>query len=222
VSKEGRELIKPLPAGSMIANDKLMEMERVIIHDAFLISLFQILVDTPTMTATEVLERAREKGMLLAPTAGRLQAEWLGPMIEREITCSRARGCCRPAADPARRGDRVQDRVRQPDVAHGARRARRGLHARPVERRRVRQDDGRRRAARLVQLRRATPAILDIHGAPMRALDALAEEVAARRDGRAQAAQQQQMVDAAPALARPLRRPPPDSEKVKPACLVLN
>ena len=37
------------------------------------------------MTATEVLERAREKGALLAPTMGRQQSEALGPMIEREI-----------------------------------------------------------------------------------------------------------------------------------------
>jgi hypothetical protein len=37
------------------------------------------------MTATEVLERAREKGALLSPTMGRQQSEMLGPMIEREL-----------------------------------------------------------------------------------------------------------------------------------------
>ena len=37
------------------------------------------------MTATEVLERAREKGALLSPTMGRQQSEALGPMIEREV-----------------------------------------------------------------------------------------------------------------------------------------
>ena len=60
-------------------------MEKSVINDAFLVTLFQILVDTPTMTATEVLERAREKGALLSPTMGRQQSELLGPMIEREI-----------------------------------------------------------------------------------------------------------------------------------------
>jgi hypothetical protein len=50
------------------------------------VSLFQILVETPDrQTATEVLERAREKGMLLAPTVGRQQSEYLGPLIQREI-----------------------------------------------------------------------------------------------------------------------------------------
>lgn len=37
------------------------------------------------MTATEVLQRAQEKGALLAPASGRQQSEFLGPMIEREI-----------------------------------------------------------------------------------------------------------------------------------------
>lgn len=61
------------------------ERRRRTINDAFLVTLFQILVDTPQMTATEVLERAREKGALLAPTVGRQQSEALGPMIEREL-----------------------------------------------------------------------------------------------------------------------------------------
>ena len=63
----------------------MMEMERLVINDAFLITLFQILVETPAMTATEVLERSREKGALLSPTMGRSQTEYLGPMIEREL-----------------------------------------------------------------------------------------------------------------------------------------
>lgn len=61
------------------------ERRRRSINEAFLVSLFQILVDAPQMTATEVLERAREKGALLAPTVGRQQSEALGPMIEREL-----------------------------------------------------------------------------------------------------------------------------------------
>ena len=37
------------------------------------------------MTATEVIERTTEKGILLAPTVGRQQSEYLGPLIEREL-----------------------------------------------------------------------------------------------------------------------------------------
>tara|TARA_R110000787_G_scaffold78811_1_gene172173 strand:+ start:2232 stop:3848 length:1617 start_codon:yes stop_codon:yes gene_type:complete len=85
VSAEGRALVHALPVGNLAAGQELMDMERQVINDGFLVSLFQILVDTPTMTATEVLERAREKGALLSPTMGRQQSEMLGPMIEREV-----------------------------------------------------------------------------------------------------------------------------------------
>ena len=37
----------------------------MVINDAFLVTLFQILTETPEMTATEVIERTREKGALL-------------------------------------------------------------------------------------------------------------------------------------------------------------
>lgn len=85
VSAEGRLMVQTLPTGNLAAGQELMDMERQVINDGFLVSLFQILVDTPAMTATEVLERAREKGALLSPTMGRQQSEMLGPMIDREL-----------------------------------------------------------------------------------------------------------------------------------------
>ena len=84
VSKDGRELIKPLQTGRMDIGRDMINDSRSTINDAFLVSLFQILVETPTATATEILERAKEKGILLAPTIGRQQSEYLGPLIERE------------------------------------------------------------------------------------------------------------------------------------------
>lgn len=85
VSAEGRALVQPLPTGNLAVAKEMMDMERLTINDAFLITLFQILTESPQMTATEVLERTREKGMLVSPTAGRQETELLGPMIEREI-----------------------------------------------------------------------------------------------------------------------------------------
>lgn len=85
VSADGKLLVQPLPTGDINTTIEMMEMEREVINDAFLVTLFQILVETPTMTATEVVERAREKGALLSPTMGRQQSEALGPQIEREI-----------------------------------------------------------------------------------------------------------------------------------------
>jgi len=85
VSSEGRLLVQPLPAGNIQVNEKMMEHEAALINDAFLVTLFQILTETPQMTATEVIERTNEKGILLAPTVGRQQSEYLGPLIDREL-----------------------------------------------------------------------------------------------------------------------------------------
>lgn len=85
VNKDGRPLVHTLPVGNIAAGKDMMDEERAIIKDNFLISIFQILTENPQMTATEVMERTREKGILLAPTIGRQQSERLGPMIEREL-----------------------------------------------------------------------------------------------------------------------------------------
>lgn len=85
VSAEGRPLVQTLPTGNIAVGIEMMSMEMKAINDEFLVSLFEILVETPTMTATEVIERVREKGILLSPTMGRQQSEYLGPMIEREL-----------------------------------------------------------------------------------------------------------------------------------------
>lgn len=100
VTPEGKPLVHTLPAGNPNIGIELMEMEKADIRDAFLIRLFQILEDNPRMTATEVLERAREKGMLLAPTVGRQESEYLGPMILREIEVLNRQGLL-PEQPPA-------------------------------------------------------------------------------------------------------------------------
>jgi hypothetical protein len=71
VNSQGQPLVHALQVGNPQIGKELMDDERAGINDAFLVTLFQILIDTPQMTATEVLERAREKGALLSPTMGR-------------------------------------------------------------------------------------------------------------------------------------------------------
>ncbi len=85
MSADGKPLVTTLPTGDIATNEKMMEMERGLINDAFLVSLFQILTETPTMTATEVIERTHEKGILISPTLGRQETEYLGPKIDREL-----------------------------------------------------------------------------------------------------------------------------------------
>jgi len=89
--------VQPLFTGARVdIGFEMMEQRRKVINDAFLVTLFQILVETPTMTATEVLQRAQEKGALLAPTVGRQQSETLGPLIERELSILDEQGALPP------------------------------------------------------------------------------------------------------------------------------
>ena len=86
VNAQGQQLIHPFNTGARPdIGQQAIEESRKTINDSFYLNLFQILVETPTMTATEVLARTQEKGILLAPTAARLEQEYLGPMIEREL-----------------------------------------------------------------------------------------------------------------------------------------
>lgn len=86
LNERGDQLAKRMePVGDPRITLEMENQRRETINRSFLVTLFQILIDTPQMTATEVLERAQEKGALLAPTIGRQQSELLGPMIEREL-----------------------------------------------------------------------------------------------------------------------------------------
>lgn len=87
VSPSGQRMVEPLVSGQNFPISlEMAESKRRTINDHFLVTLFQILAeDRSDMTATEVLQRAQEKGALLAPAAGRQQSEFLGPMIQREI-----------------------------------------------------------------------------------------------------------------------------------------
>lgn len=86
VDSMGRKLVQRLDDGVGISVGlDLMELERKDINDIFLVSIFMHLQENPQMTATEVLERTREKGALVSPTVGRQQVDALAPMIEREL-----------------------------------------------------------------------------------------------------------------------------------------
>jgi len=97
VDDQGRQLVHPMKTGSNLPIAfEMTEQKRRLINDAFYVTLFQILVENPRMTATEALIRAQEKGQLLAPTVGRQQTEFLGPLIERELDILSAAGALPP------------------------------------------------------------------------------------------------------------------------------
>ncbi len=87
----GSEGLKPLDApgrfdvSELVLNDLRQRIRRALLVD----KLGQI--DSPRMTATEVLERKAEMARLLGATFGRLQSELLGPLIDRGLAILRRR-----------------------------------------------------------------------------------------------------------------------------------
>lgn len=201
VNGDGRQLVHTLPVGNMQIGKENMDDERMAINDAFLVTLFQILIDTPQMTATEVLERSREKGALLSPTMGRYQSEALGPMIQREFDVLYRQGLL----------------PKIPAVVHEARGEYEIQYDSPLSRAmRAEEASGVMRTAQFAAEVAAQtqdpsvmdffdwdaiiPTVADINGSPFRFMRTM-EQVQQLRQGRSQQAQSEQMIQAAPGVA---------------------
>lgn len=201
VSKDGRLLVQAMPVGNVNIGKEFMDDERALINDSFLVTLFQILVETPEMTATEVLERTREKGILLAPTIGRQQSEYLGPMIEREIDILSRQGRLPPQPQILREAkgefkivyDSPLTRTQKAEWAAGAMRTVEQL----LNVANVMQDPS---LLDYINWDVAAPQLADINGTPSTWINA-PEIIQKKRQARAQQMQQQQQIEAMPAMA---------------------
>lgn len=98
LDREGRAMVQPLVTGARLdMTESMMEVLRDNIEDVFLVKFWDaILSEKSQMTATEVLERSKEKGQMLAPIIGRQQSEFLGPLIERELGIAQRQGLIPP------------------------------------------------------------------------------------------------------------------------------
>lgn len=201
VSPDGRPLVQALVSGNVQITKEMMDDEKLLINDAFLVSLFQILTETPQMTATEVIERTNEKGILLAPTIGGQMSGYLGPMISRELDVLASLGLLDP----------MPPRLKE---AHGAYTA---TYTGPLSRAmRAQEAAGFIRTVETVKelvnvtqdaslldtfdFDTAIPAIAEIQAVPFSWM-ADADMIAKKRQTRAQAQQRQEAIQAAPAQA---------------------
>lgn len=205
VTANGQPLVHALPVGNIAIGKELMDDERAVINDAFLVTIFQILIETPQMTATEVMERVKEKGILLAPTIGRQQSEYLGPLIEREIDIL-ARQNLLPPMPPElleAKGeykivyDSPLSRAQRAEEASGVMRTIESV----LQVVNVTQNPA---PLDFFDWDTVVPEIADIHGVPAHWLRS-AEQVAQIRQGRAAEQQQQRDVAAAPGAAALLK-----------------
>ena len=86
VSSDGKLLVHTLPSGNIQVTKEMMDEEAKIIEGFFLTDLFKVLLSDPKIyTATQIVEMMSQRGILIAPTVGRQQSEYLGPMIDREL-----------------------------------------------------------------------------------------------------------------------------------------
>lgn len=204
MTADGRPLVGTLPVGQISVGHEMMAMEKEIINDAFLVSLFQILVETPQMTATEVVERTREKGILLAPTIGQ-QNVTLGQQIEREIDVLAAQGIG-PEMPPILREAAGEYKIEfDSPLTRMAKAGEASGFMQTV-------DWATEKAAAIgrpdildpVNWETAIPELLENRNVPLRWINS-PDKVAALAQQRAQQAQQQQMVEAAPAASAVLK-----------------
>lgn len=200
VGANGQPLVHPLNIGANLpVSIEMQDGTRKIIDSHFLVNLFQILVDTPQMTATEAMLRAQEKGMLLAPTAGRQQSEALGPMIERELDLLAMAGQLPEMPDALREAGGEFD-IEYDSPISRAQRAEEGIGiVRTIEALTpLAQVDS--NVMRIINSERAARILAEVNGAPPEALNS-PEEMDAIKEQDAQQQQMQGLVQAAPAIS---------------------
>ena len=201
VSPDGRPLVHALPVGDVNIGKDMMELEAAAINDNFFITLFQILMETPTMTATEVVERVREKGLLLAPTIGDQESNFLSVMTEREVDLLFEQGIIPPPpaeiaeeqAEYEMEYDTPITRARRAEEASGGLRSLEGAmaHANAT---------GDRRMLDWFNLDAMTPELAQIQGMPARWVNSV-EQVRKLREQQAAAQQEEKAIAAAPGQA---------------------
>lgn len=98
INGDGRPLFAALNAG--VRPDfaqTIIEQRRDSVREMLYLTLWQVLIENPEMTATEALIRAQEKGELLGPVGLSLNSG-LGALVDREIGILGRKGAFRPGS----------------------------------------------------------------------------------------------------------------------------
>jgi len=202
MNADGKRLVDILPSGEIQISKEMMGMEIDLINDAFLIKLFAIAADPRSgTTATEVIEKINEKGILIAPTLGRQEGEYLGNLIHREIDLLAQMGELDPFT-PAMREAKDKYTVTYDSPLSRASRAQEAAgFMRTVETtKELVNITGDVSLLDQFDFDTAIPAIAQINAVPEPWM-ASPTQVAQKRQARAKAAQTQQQIQAAPAAA---------------------
>jgi len=109
LDENGRKRYEPLMTGANIElGVELEEKRREAVREAFYFSLM-LMVQQPNQTATEVLARQEEKLRLMGPHLGRIQSEFLDPLIKRQYAIMQRAGLLpKPPQQMAHSGLRIE------------------------------------------------------------------------------------------------------------------
>lgn len=211
VNSDGKPLVHTLQAGEIQITEKMMQAEAYLIEQMFLSPQFKTLMQNPNMTATQVIELLNERGMLVAPTLGRQFAEYVGSLVEREISLLQdMRGFdgkpILPPMPPRLReamGEyEVEDRTPLADAARSNEAA--GFMRWVEFGRQVALDTQRPDVLDRVNFDAAMPDVAYINGVPTKWIND-DRQMAALRKSRAAAQQREQQIQALPAQAAMLK-----------------
>lgn len=100
LDSSGRERIKEMLSHAQTPLTlEMIQDFRQVVNESFNLNLFQILVNKPNMTATEVMQRAQEQGTLLGSFTSRREKEFLSPLIVKEVELAERQGDLPPAPE---------------------------------------------------------------------------------------------------------------------------
>lgn len=207
MSSDGKKLVDVLPTGNIQVTKEMMDEEGACIDGFFLVDLFKLLLgaDPKVFSATQVVEMMSQRGILIAPTIGRQQSEYLGPMIDRELDLLSMQNLLDPMP-PALREARGEYEVQYTSpLARDQKAGEVAGFQRSLETAlSIVNATADPSALDTFDFDTIMPAVAEINGMPT-SWSASGEQIAAKRQARAQAAEQQQKIQAAPAAAAMLK-----------------
>lgn len=89
---QGQQAVPLIGKGNIQVGIDFIQRSEEKIKRAFFVDLFLMLTNQSNMTATEVMERTQEKMLIMGPVLGRLQNEFLNPIIYRGFNIALRRG----------------------------------------------------------------------------------------------------------------------------------
>lgn len=206
LSESGEPLVKPFISGARVdLGFEMIERKQDVVREAFLLDIFQTIIESPRMNQMQIMEIVKDKAALLAPMMGRQQSELFGPMTERELDILTEAGLLPPMPEALIEADgEVNIEYTSPlaqmqKAETGAAILRTWESVTPLA-----QTPEGAKAMRVFNIQEAVLELARSNGFPSKALRSK-EEIAEEDEAAASAEQAAQMVEAAPVVSQSIK-----------------